>query len=269
LLAIADQGSPDELVKVRVLLDSTLPVIRARTAKLSAELSEGRRLELAAAQARAEQISSRQNLVERRRQFAALEQKAAELAARTGSQALGAGDAAIVAAETVEGLRGAEGSARSSAALAAQLALDEPAPGRPFTPEGAAPGPPFAYVLPVAAPVTEGLASVNASGVQSRGLTFGTARGAPVTAPAPGIVRYSGPFRDYDGVLIIDHGGGWMSLIVNLSSELKVGDRIQLGQPVGRALGPVEVELSQFGRRISPALIAGSSQNLSKAPKGG
>ena len=35
LLAIADQGSADELVKVRILLDSTLPVIRARTAKLS------------------------------------------------------------------------------------------------------------------------------------------------------------------------------------------------------------------------------------------
>src|SRR5690349_14244511 len=35
LLAIADQSSADELVKVRILLDATLPVIRARTAKLS------------------------------------------------------------------------------------------------------------------------------------------------------------------------------------------------------------------------------------------
>ena len=38
LLAIADRGSTDELVKVRILLDSTLPVIRARTATLSAQL---------------------------------------------------------------------------------------------------------------------------------------------------------------------------------------------------------------------------------------
>jgi len=90
-----------------------------------------------------------------------------------------------------------------------------------------------------------------------------------VIAPASGTVRFSGPFRDYDGVVIIDHGGGWMSLIVNLSSELKPGDKVQLGQPIGRALGHLQVELSQFGRRISPALIAGSSENLSKGPKGG
>ena len=76
LLAIADQGSTDELVKVRILLDSTLPVIRARTAKLSTQLSEGKRLEQAAASARAELIGSRQNLLERRQQFASLEQKA-------------------------------------------------------------------------------------------------------------------------------------------------------------------------------------------------
>ena len=84
-----------------------------------------------------------------------------------------------------------------------------------------------------------------------------------------GTIRFAGPFRDYDGVLIIDHGGGWMSLLVNVSSELKQGDKVRLGQPLGRALGPLQVELSQNGRRISPALIAGSSQNLSKNPKGG
>jgi septal ring factor EnvC (AmiA/AmiB activator) len=83
------------------------------------------------------------------------------------------------------------------------------------------------------------------------------------------VVRFAGPFRDYDGILIIDHGGGWMSLIVNVSTELKPGDRVQLGQPIGRALGPLQVELSQNGRRISPALIAGSSQSLSNGMKGG
>jgi septal ring factor EnvC (AmiA/AmiB activator) len=83
------------------------------------------------------------------------------------------------------------------------------------------------------------------------------------------VVKYSGPFRDYDGLLIIDHGRGWLSLLVNVGSTLKVGDRIRLGEPIGRALGPLQVELSQNGRRISPALIAGSSQSLSKSAKGG
>jgi septal ring factor EnvC (AmiA/AmiB activator) len=82
-------------------------------------------------------------------------------------------------------------------------------------------------------------------------------------------VRFAGPFRDYDGILIIDHGGGWLSLIVNVASELHAGDRVRLGDLAGRALGPLQVELSQNGRRISPAIIAGSSQSLSKDAKGG
>jgi len=269
LLAIADRQSADELVKVRILLDSTLPVIRARTAGLATELSQGKRLEQGALAARSELVRSRQNLVDRRRQFAALEQKALEVAARSGGQALIAGDVAIAAGENLERLSGAQGASREASALAARLAAAEPAPARPSPPEGPAPRPPFAYELPIAAAVTEGLATVNESGVRSRGVTLAAYRGAPVSAPAAGTVRFSGPFRDYDGVLIIDHGGGWMSLIVNVGSTLRPGDHVELGQPLGRALGPLQVELSQNGRRISPALIAGSSQSLSKGPKGG
>ena len=44
LLAIAGENNADELVKVRILLDATLPVIRSRTARLSAQFNEGRRL---------------------------------------------------------------------------------------------------------------------------------------------------------------------------------------------------------------------------------
>ena len=34
-----------------------------------------------------------------------------------------------------------------------------------------------------------------------------TPRGMTVTAPADGTIRFAGPFRDYDGVMIIDSGG--------------------------------------------------------------
>jgi septal ring factor EnvC (AmiA/AmiB activator) len=269
LLAIADEGSTDELVRVRILLAATIPAIRERTSKLSAQLSDGKRLEQAAAAARAELIGSRQNLIERRQQFASLEQKAQELAAKSSSQALSAGDVALAAGENVESLVGSEAGRRTSAAVASGLAADDPAPARPAAFGGRIAAPPFAYDLPAARDVTEGLASVNQSGVQSRGITLATVRGAEVTAPASGTIRFSGPFRDYDGVLIIDHGGGWLSLIVNVASTLRPGERVVIGQIVGRALGPLQVELSQNGRRISPALIAGSSQSLSKGPKGG
>jgi len=236
---------------------------------LSAQLAQGQRLQQAALAARSELAHSRDNLLTKRRQFAALEQKAMQQALASGGQALSSGDVAMAAGENVERLQSEQASTQSIRAVASKLAGDDPAPASPFAPHGTVPRPPFAYRLPASASVSEGLSAVSSSGVRSRGLTLATSRGMPVTAPADGVVKFAGPFRDYDGVLIIDHGGGWLSLIVNVGSTLHAGDRIRLGEDIGRALGPLQVELSQNGRRMSPALIAGSSQNLSKAPKGG
>ena len=269
LLALADGGGTDELVKVSVLLDATLPVIRARTHALSGQLSDAQRLELAALSARAELVRSREALANRRRQFAALEQRALDRSLAAGGQALSTGDVAIAAGEEIERLKGEQSSSMSARALAAQLAAEGPAPPRPAAPSGQQPRPPFAYALPVRAPVVEGLGAVDENGVRSRGISFATGRGSQVAAPADGTVRFSGPFHDYDGIVVIDHGGGWMSLIVNVSSPLRPGDKVRIGDPLGRALGPIEVELSHNGRGFSPALIAGSSQTLSKAVKGG
>ena len=269
LLVLADRGGTDELVKVKLLLDATLPVIRGRTGRLSAELAEGQRIRKAALDARSELAKSRDNLAARRQRFAELEQKSMERALASGGQALGAGDVAMAASENVENLRAEQASGQSIRRVAEQLSAEDAAPASPLRPEGGIPRPPFVYQLPAAASVTEGLAAVDSSGVRSRGLTLATARGSAVAAPADGVVKFVGPFRDYDGVVIIDHGGGWLSLIVNVGSALKVGDRVHLGDQIGQALGPLQVELSQNGRRISPAIIAGSSQSLSKASKGG
>jgi murein hydrolase activator len=270
LLALADHGGTDELIKVQILLDSTVPVIRSRTARLSTQLASGRRFEQAVLSARAEFGRSRKELAAKRQRFASLEQRAAEQALVSGARALEVGDVAISAGEDVERLRGAEPGSRDALQLAAELASADSAPGRPIAPAGAGMRfAPFAYRLPVEASVIEGMGSVNSSGVQSRGLTFATQRGAGVVAPAQGVVRFSGPYGDYDGILILDHGNGWMTLIVNLASSLALGSQVRPGEAIGRALGPVRVELSQNGRRISPALIAGSSQTLSKQAKGG
>jgi len=267
LLAIADRGSTDDLVEVRVLLDATLPVIRARTAALSSQLAQGRRLQSDALAARQELQRSRQDLVVRRQQFALLEAQALKSFESARGQALASGDVALAAGEDVEQLRGTAAGSRTAFAIASELANGDPAPARPLGPDGRAASL-LPYRLPAAAAVTDGLGSVNAHGVRARGLTLATARGTPLTVPAAGIVRFSGPFQSHDGVVIIDHGGGWMSLIVGVASPLKTGDRVALGDPLGRALGPIEVELSQNGQRVSPALIAGSSQTLSNSGKG-
>ena len=268
LLALADGASTDEFVRVRLLLDASLPVIRRRSAILSARLARGQNLERGVIAARQASAQSRAALVERRAAFARLEQQALLSAEDSGHAAINAGDVAIASNEELEELAGDAESVRSGAQLARELAALGPAPFGP-APNKRRPSPPIAYRLPVAAPLLQGLGEIDDSGVRSRGLTFATRRGRPVVIPATGIIRFAGPFRAYDGIVIIDHGGGWMSLILNVATSLPAGTRVRGGDPLGRALGRLGVELSHNGQHLSPALIAGSSATLSNTAKDG
>ena len=266
VLLLADSGSAQELIKLRILVDSTAPAIRARTQALSSDLERARRLKFAANAARDDIRKQRLELEGRRTALAALESRASELATRRGIEALGAGDAALSSSERLSGIEGEAESARSSAALASELARLGPAPLRRA--ETATP-PPLAYRLPAGSRVTEGLGAVSANGIRSRGVTLATRRGQALVVPAGGIILFAGPFRDYDGVIIIDHGSGWKSVLVNAGTRLPKGERIEIGDPLGLALGPVEVQLHRSGEAVSPALIAGSSAMLSNGSKGG
>ncbi len=266
LLLLADSGSTGDLVKLRLLVSATAPVIRARTAALSAELQRQTGLERQGIAARERMAGSREQLQKRREALAALEQQAIEMARRRGSAALGAGDVALASEERFTAIRQSAQSAGASRQLASDLAALGPAQ----VPTGnVPPGSPFGYELPVAAPVSAGMGAVSANGVRSRGITLATRPGAPLAAPASGTILFAGPFRDYDGVIIVDHGSGWKSVIVNAGSKLGKGMTVRIGQPLGIALGPVEVQLQRGGEPVSPALIAGSSGDLSNGSKGG
>ena len=153
LLAISDSGGTDELVKVRILVESTLPVIRKRTAGIASELLKGEQLQQAALSARAEMARSREELGARRRQFASLERQAMEQALSAGGKALRAGDVAIAAGENIEEFRRQQSDNRSAYALAEQLADDDAAPPRPFAPQQPHPRLAFRYELPAEAAV--------------------------------------------------------------------------------------------------------------------
>ena len=43
--------------------------------------------------------------------------------------------------------------------------------------------------------------------------------------PADGSIAFAGPFRSHDGIVIIDHGGGWMSLIVQRRTPARASAR--------------------------------------------
>ena len=267
LLALADRAGTEEFVRVRLLLDATMPVVRQRTAALSRQVARSRAIEASLAKARQAMQAERDRLGKRQKDFAELEQQALQLAEKSGMASLSVSDVALSRGEEGEQLSAERQRGRSEAAIAAELARLGRPPARPFPAEGGQISPTLAYRLPVDAPVTDGFGSVSASGIRARGITLATARGAPLTAPAAGRILFAGPYRSHDGVIIIDHGGGWKTLILNAAALGRPGDRIAAGSPLGRALGPISLELSRNGQHMSPALIAGSSPSLSKTAK--
>lgn len=266
LLLMADAGSAGDLVKLRLLVAATTPVIEARTAALARQLQTGRRLEQAAIDARTAMARSRDALALRRDAFAKLEARAIRLAQTRGAEALGAGDVAIARTEQLSQLERDALASGEAVRLAKEVAAHGPA----MLPKGAAPGrPPLDYRLPADSAVVDGLGAISAEGVRSRGITLATRRGTRLVAPASGTILFAGPFRDYDGVLIIDHGRGWKSVLVNAGSSLRRGDTVAIGEPLGIALGRLEVQLQHQGKGVSPALIAGSSAMLSNSANSG
>jgi len=263
LLALADHGSVDEMVRVRALLDSTMPVIQRRSAALTAELAQRRQLASAADAARTDLTSNRQQLAERQRKFAELEAKASSRAVRLTGEAFGAGDRVLASGEALEEAGSDAERLREGRRSAADLVALDFAPARPMRGDSPVPLTDFAYSLPVSAPLLDGLGSVDRSGIVSRGLSFATSRGVQVAVPADGTIAFAAPFRGEDGLVIIDHGGGWTSLLLGVASDRPRGTRVQRGESLGRALGPVDVELRRGGVPLSPALIAASSVPLS------
>ena len=263
LLTLADHGSVDEMVRVRALLDSTMPIIERRSAALTAELAGRRKLASAANSARADLARDREQLGVRQRQFAELETEASARAARLSGEAFGAGDRVLASGEALKAAGSDAAGRRAGQAAARALASLDFATPRPMRGDSALPPVDFAYTMPVSAPLLEGLGTVDRAGIVSRGLSFATDRGAAVVVPANGTIAFAAPFREQDGLVIIDHGGGWTSLLLGVASDRPRGTRVKRGEPLGRALGTIGVELRRNGRPVSPALIAASSVPLS------
>jgi murein DD-endopeptidase MepM/ murein hydrolase activator NlpD len=58
----------------------------------------------------------------------------------------------------------------------------------------------------------------------------------PVEAANHGMVLFAGYLGIYGNTIILDHGYGLLSLYAHLSSiEVKVGDAVTMGQPIGKS----------------------------------
>jgi septal ring factor EnvC (AmiA/AmiB activator) len=117
--------------------------------------------------------------------------------------------------------------------------------------------------LPVNGQVKIAFGQNDGLGTTSHGITVIARPGATVTAPASGVVRFAGPFRSYREILILEHPGGYLSLIAGMSRvNAAVGAQVTAGEPIGamddRAGASPELyyELRRNGEFIDPEASA-------------
>ncbi|KQU61922.1 metalloendopeptidase [Sphingomonas sp. Leaf339] len=262
-VAVMQPGSIDDLVHIRAVLGTVMPAVRALTAAVRGQLDGTRTLLAQATQARDALDAARARLDRERTALAQLESQHRERAAALGRGALSEQDRALALGERARDLvdRLAE-EGEGQAIVAGLTALTGPVP-RPVAAGSVGPARPTgAYRLPVAGRLVTGFGEISAAGVRSRGLTFAVPAGTPVVAPAGGTVRYAQGFRGYGGIVIVDHGDGWTSLVTGLAKPIvAVGGTVRMGDPIGRAAGGdyprVTVELRRRGQPMDMVALIG------------
>ena len=251
-LALVQPGSVDDIVRVRSLLASTLPVIRRRTAELRAEVERGNALRRQAERAVAVLAGSREDLKRRRIALAQLERAQRAKSQSLMASALNESDRALALGEEARDLADLVGTRQFQAELRQRLAVLPGPVLRPGSRADTRDAGGIAYRLPVEGRVVTGTGEISDAGVHARGVTIETAASAEVLAPAAGRIAYAGPFRGYGAVVIIDHGGGWTTTVTNLAGiTVKRGESVAAGQSIGRSGARerlINVELRRNGR---------------------
>ena len=270
MIAMVRPGSVDDLVHVRAVLASTMPIVRARTAAIRADVDRTRRLQANAATASQALSESRGRLENQRLALTRLEAEHRMRSRALGRDALVESDRAIGLGERARDIVDLMGKQGDEATIRASLAaLPGPLPRPPRPGEAASPIDPVSwphdsppYRLPVAGRLVTGFGELSDAGVRSRGLTLAPDAGAHVIAPAAGRIAFAGTFRGYGTIVIIDHGGGWTSLISGLGdTAIRVGESVAQGDTIGRASDGdaprVTVELRRRDRAVDMTPLIG------------
>ncbi len=243
-----------DAVRSAILMGSLLPEMRVEAETLAADLSELVRVRTELATARETLSALRVSLSQDRERISALvrERQRLQVAQNPVSQEDRTRAATVArnadevetlvtrletevapaaraagAAETAEATRPADQSTRT----AGLVALNDPgriAPAMAFAnARGLLP-------LPVSGERLKNFGAPDGVGGQEKGMTIATRPGAQVSAPADGWVVYSGPFRSYGQLLIINAGGGYHILLAGMERiEVELGQFVLAGEPVG------------------------------------
>jgi septal ring factor EnvC (AmiA/AmiB activator) len=125
---------------------------------------------------------------------------------------------------------------------------------------------------PVPGTVRTAFGETDDLGAPSKGITYNARSNARVVTPLAGTVRFAGPFHKYKHILIVEHAGGYHSLIAGLGRvDTVVGARVAAGEPVGTVDRtdtddhPVYYELRRNGTPINPQKILVAQRKQDKS----
>jgi septal ring factor EnvC (AmiA/AmiB activator) len=119
--------------------------------------------------------------------------------------------------------------------------------------------------LPVRGEIINRFGSQRAEGTSWKGIMLRATSGQPVHAVASGRVVFADWLRGFGNMIIVDHGGGYLSLYSGCESLLKpVGENIRAGDAIattgnsgGMADSGLYFEIRQNGRPLDPMAWAG------------
>ncbi|MBI3506144.1 MAG: peptidoglycan DD-metalloendopeptidase family protein [Proteobacteria bacterium] len=124
------------------------------------------------------------------------------------------------------------------------------------------------YRWPARGRILESWGQTQAGGQVARGLLIEPREAASVIAPLDGTVAFAGPFRGYGQILILEHGGGYHSILAQLSRiDAVVGQNVTAGEPVGRAGNDergsptLYLELRRHGQPVDPSPWLQAAEN--------
>jgi len=269
LFALFRPGSVRDAMHLRAILATMVPQVSQSTAGLRAELDRARRLAREAEASVAALRREQAELATRRADLAALEARQRLAARQSAGDADREAERALALAEQARDLDSLAGTLGRAGALRDQLALLPGPVLRPARPaeSAALPGPAPAgeaalarpapaFLLPVQGRIVAGFGAQLPGAPVSRGIGIGARSGAQAVAPGAGRIVFAGPYAGYGQIAIIDHGGGWTSLITGLAQlGVRVGDQVLAGSPLGTAgMGRpvVSMELRRDGQPVNP-----------------
>ncbi len=93
------------------------------------------------------------------------------------------------------------------------------------------------------------------AGVRAKGLTLKSAPKASVISPYNGRVLFSGPFKKFDNLMIIEHPKRFHSVIAGIKTPfVKEGKFVLAGEPIGRLgqNGKIYIELRYKNKPVNP-----------------